>query len=174
MTEPTNPTTTRLREIIRERAEQVAECKSSNDLCFGCKREAKKSCEVDIPFLLSLISTQEGKIESERDQKNDALSQLASVTDLLNIWAREAGVAEAYNESEVKQVVGRLWTDAARLRGLLTIAEGKKIAAARAAIEAAPHYCTPSDDWRCSKYNGHPVCNCWKAEALADLGGTEK
>ena len=42
---------------------------------------------------------------------DDAASLLASATDLLNTWARESGVTEARNESEIKQVIDRLWSD---------------------------------------------------------------
>ena len=44
------------------------------------------------------------------DEKNDALSLLASATDLLNSWAREMSVREAYNEQDIKGVVDRLWS----------------------------------------------------------------
>ena len=42
---------------------------------------------------------------------DDALSLLASATDLLNSWAREMQVREAYNEWEIKEVVDRLWSE---------------------------------------------------------------
>lgn len=43
-------------------------------------------------------------------QRDDALSLLASTTDLLNSWAREASVQEAHNEKEIREVVDRLWS----------------------------------------------------------------
>jgi hypothetical protein len=45
---------------------------------------------------------------------DDALSLLASTTDLLNSWARETQVKEAYNEWEIKEVVDRLWSEISR------------------------------------------------------------
>ena len=42
---------------------------------------------------------------------DDALSLLATTTDLLNSWAREMHVREAYNEWEIKEVVDRLWSE---------------------------------------------------------------
>lgn len=38
-------------------------------------------------------------------------SLLASATDLLNSWAREMHVQEAYNEQDIKGVIDRLWSE---------------------------------------------------------------
>lgn len=46
---------------------------------------------------------------------NDALSLLASATDLLNSWAREMGVQEARTEDDIKGVINRLWDGISRL-----------------------------------------------------------
>lgn len=42
---------------------------------------------------------------------DEALSLLASATDLLNSWAREMAVKEAHDESDIKGVIDRLWNE---------------------------------------------------------------
>jgi hypothetical protein len=42
---------------------------------------------------------------------DEAPSLLASATDLLNSWAREMAVKEAHDESDIKGVIDRLWTE---------------------------------------------------------------
>lgn len=42
---------------------------------------------------------------------DDRDSLLASATDLLNSWAREMAVKEAHDESEIKEVIDRLWNE---------------------------------------------------------------
>lgn len=44
----------------------------------------------------------------------EALSLLASATDLLNSWAREMGVQEAKTEADIKGVIDRLWSETSK------------------------------------------------------------
>lgn len=46
-----------------------------------------------------------------KQDKWEALSLLASATDLLNSWAREMAVKEAHDESDIKGVIDRLWNE---------------------------------------------------------------
>jgi hypothetical protein len=54
-------------------------------------------------------------MDNMSEQINDALSLLASATDLLNSWAREMGVQEARTENDIKGVINRLWDGISRL-----------------------------------------------------------
>ena len=53
----------------------------------------------------------EERLQNSDAAKNEALSLLASSTDLLNSWAREMGVLEARNEAGIKGVINRLWSE---------------------------------------------------------------
>src|SRR5271170_7924613 len=89
--------------------------------CVVCDEEfpsaSTRECpshKVDIPE-----DTQECFICVAQDEKNDALSLLASATDFLNSWARETHVTEARTEADIKAVVNRLWSSiSARLSRL--------------------------------------------------------
>lgn len=54
--------------------------------------------------------TQDRTRESNHDEWA-ARSLLASATDLLNSWAREMAVKEAHDESDIKGVIDRLWSE---------------------------------------------------------------
>ena len=56
------------------------------------------------------------KLKAIENRMWEAESLLASATDLLNSWAREFSVKEAHNESEIKQVINRLWEASAHRR----------------------------------------------------------
>lgn len=60
-------------------------------------------------------ATQECPVCALRDERDEANSTLASATDLLNSWAREMQVPEAYNESDIKGVIERLWSNVSQL-----------------------------------------------------------
>lgn len=51
--------------------------------------------------------------DAEREAKHDALSLLASATDLLNTWAREWSATEALRPEQIKVAIDSLWRRAA-------------------------------------------------------------
>jgi hypothetical protein len=57
----------------------------------------------------ALRGGREGAMKYE--EQENALSLLASATDLLNSWAREMAVKEAHDESDIKGVIDRLWNE---------------------------------------------------------------
>jgi hypothetical protein len=89
----------------------------ADDTCPNCGKRGynyKHRCEVrKCPFHKIEIpsETQECLICVALDEKNEALSLLASTTDLLNSWAREMQIVEAYDEKDIKNVVDRLWSN---------------------------------------------------------------
>lgn len=62
------------------------------------------------------IAELEKERDAQRDAKHEAESQLASVTDLLNSWARESYVTEARDERGIKSVINGLWMAFAQMR----------------------------------------------------------
>lgn len=50
------------------------------------------------------------EMEALRKRMDKAEGELASATDLANSWARELGVQEAHNETDLKGVIERLWS----------------------------------------------------------------
>lgn len=64
----------------------------------------------DLKVVLDSHAALVEQVAGLHSQRDDALSLLASTTDLLNSWAREASVQEAHNEKEIREVVDRLWS----------------------------------------------------------------
>lgn len=85
------------------------------------------------------------RLKSERDalqqtiycaekKINDLESDMASITDLLNTWAREKGVkqAESWASSEIKMLIDRLWTMGAVVEAEKHVASNRLLRANKA------------------------------------------
>ena len=62
------------------------------------------------------LAAEKAARETAETKKHNAQSQLASATDFANIWARESGVLEAYDERDLKDVIDRIWSKASGQR----------------------------------------------------------
>lgn len=119
--------------------------------------------------------------DAERERKHDALSQLASLADLLNTWARECGVQEARNESAIKFVINGLWSDASDTTRRLTETRAERDAALklvgelREALTAAKNelFLAFTQNFNCLNGSAEQTCKLGYVAATSALARSE-